>query len=290
MKQISCLYYTLACILFLSITACEKDNQVIEDEIPVGIKSDFTERCPSAEILTYQGYSGGISQIDFVDKERNEASIWYINENWKMTHTKIADFFQLPAEAQESFINARYNGAKIEDIYKTERAGMDKSLYTLHFKYRWKKVENMEHYVFINDDGMYLATLMSRPNDPSQFVNLPEDHFNFIAEKYSGAEIRGYVNNGGYHVYFISHKDTLKYVSLRGLEMADRDFWRETRYEISLDTEIPDNVAEVLERNHPDFVYTNLYYIESPEGNAYLFQDKNSDCDLGYIIDEDIKP
>lgn len=290
MKQIYSLYYTLACILFLSITACEKDNQVTEEEIPAGIKSDFAERCPSAEISAYQDYSDGISQIDFVDKEQNEASIWYVNENWKMTHTKVADFYQLPAEAQESFINAKYYGAKIEDIYKTERAGMSKSLYTLHFKYRWKKVENMEHYVFINDDGMYLATLMSRPNDPSRFVNLPEDHFNFINEKYNGAEIRGYVNNGGYHVYFVSHKDTLKYVSLRGLEMADRDFWSETRYEISLDTEIPDNVAEVLKRDDPGFVYTNLYYVETPGGNAYFFQDKNSDSDLGYTISEDIKP
>ena len=57
---------------------------------------------------------------------------------------------------------------------------------------------------------------------------------------------------------------------------------------ISLDTKVPDNVARVLKRDNPDFVYINLYYIESPEGNAYLFQDKNDDRELGYTIAEDI--
>ena len=47
-------------------------------------------------------------------------------------------------------------------------------------------------------------------------------------------------------------------------------------------------MARVLKRDNPDFVYTNLYYIESPEGNAYLFQDKNDDRELGYTIAEDI--
>lgn len=47
-------------------------------------------------------------------------------------------------------------------------------------------------------------------------------------------------------------------------------------------------MARVLKRDNPDFVYTNLYYIESPEGNAYFFQDKNDDRELGYTIAEDI--
>lgn len=290
MKQIYSLYYTLACILFLSITACEKDNQVTEEEIPAGIKSDFAERCPSAEISAYKDYSEGVSQIDFVDKDKNEASIWYTGEVWKMTHTKVAGVQQLPLEVLESFFNAGYSDAKIEDIYKTERAGVSKSLYTLHFKYRWKMVEDMEHNVFINDDGMYLDLFMSTPNDPRCFVNLPQDHFDFIAGKYNGSEVRGYANDASIYKYYILHNDTLKCVSFRGGTMTDGGFWSETRYEISLDTEIPDNVAEVLKRDDPGFVYTNLYYVESPGGNAYFFQDKNSDSDLGYTISEDIKP
>ena len=43
-----------------------------------------------------------------------------------------------------------------------------------------------------------------------------------------------------------------------------------------------------LETGQSRFVYTNLYYIESPEGNALFFQDKNDDRELGYTIAEDI--
>jgi len=86
----------------------------------------------------------------------------------------------------------------------------------------------------------------------------------------------------------IRNMTTLKFVSFRGEVETDYYFWKETRYEISLDTKVPDNVARVLKRDNPDFVYINLYYIESPEGNAYLFQDKNDDRELGYTIAEDI--
>lgn len=135
---------------------------------------------------------------------------------------------------------------------------------------------------------MFLAVYTWTPNDPTWFVDLPKAHFDFIYKKYDGSEIRGYQNNGGYYDYFVLHNDTLKFVSFRGEVETDYYFWKETRYEISLDTKVPDNVARVLKRDNPDFVYTNLYYIESPEGNAYLFQDKNDDRELGYTIAEDI--
>lgn len=85
------------------------------------------------------------------------------------------------------------------------------------------------------------------------------------------------------------HNDTLKFVSFRGEDETDYYFWKETNGMKSVQiSKVPDNMARVLKRNNPDFVYTNLYYIESPEGNAYFFQDKNDDRELGYTIAEDI--
>lgn len=283
MKRVTFFYYIMACLLVVCITACDEDEPLIEDEIPETIKADFSKRHPSAKITNYQEYSSS-SQIDFIDQDQNEASIWYVDDIWKMTHTKIADFNQLSLEAQVTFENSKYRFAQFEDIYKTEREGMDRSLYTLHFLYQWKNVKDMTHYVFLNDDGMLLTVYTWTPNAPTWFVNLPKTHFDFIERKYDGAEIRGYQNNGGYYDYFVLHNDTLKFVSFRGEVETDCGFWKETRYEISLDTKIPENVARVLKRDNPDFVYTNLYYIESPGGNAYFFQDKNDDQELGYTI------
>lgn len=285
MKRTNCVFYVLVCML-LCFTACDKDNSSIEDEIPVAIKSDFSKRYPSVEITTFHNYSNGLDQIDFLDKEQNEASTSYVDEMWKMTSTKINDIDQLPVEVQNTFRELQYYDPQNLEIYKMERDGMEKSLYTLHFQYPWKKFKQMEHYVFINDDGLYITTVRWRPNDSRWFPYLPKDHFDFIADKYKGAEIRGYMNNGGYHVYFILHENIIKFVTFRGEVASDREFWAETRYELSKDAKIPENVIKVLNQEDPGFTYTHVYYVESNEGNEYLLQDKNRDNELGYYIDE----
>lgn len=286
MKRTACFYHVLACMLLICITSCDRDNSKIEDEIPAAIKNDFSERNPSAQIKAAQTYSDDLYLIEFTDQEQNEAMVWYANDTWKMTYTEVKDLHQLPQEVQNTFYNLGYGDAQNIEIFKTERDGIAKGLYTLHFQYRWKKVENVEHYIFINDDGFYLTKFTWTPNDTRWSAKLPEAHFDFIATKYNKAEIRGYVNNGGYFEYFILHNDTLKCVTLRGEDITDREFWKETRYELSIDTKIPENVARALKHNDPDFTYTHLYYIESGEGNAYFFQDKNRDNELGYTIRE----
>ena len=53
MKRINCIHYIVACMLLMCITACDKENSTIEDEIPAAIKSDFSKRYPSAEITSF---------------------------------------------------------------------------------------------------------------------------------------------------------------------------------------------------------------------------------------------
>ena len=74
MKRVPFFYYIMACLLSICITACDKEEQLIEDEIPEMIKADLSKRYPSVEILNYQEYSN-FSQINVIDKDQNEASI-----------------------------------------------------------------------------------------------------------------------------------------------------------------------------------------------------------------------
>ena len=41
MKRVPFLYYIMACLLSICITACDKEEQLIEDEIPEMIKADL---------------------------------------------------------------------------------------------------------------------------------------------------------------------------------------------------------------------------------------------------------
>lgn len=88
MKRVPFLYYIMACLLSICITACDKEEQLIEDEIPEMIKADLSKRYPSVEILNYQEYSN-FSQIDLMDKDQNEFSIWYVGDIWKIGRAHV---------------------------------------------------------------------------------------------------------------------------------------------------------------------------------------------------------
>ncbi len=135
--------------------------------------------------------------------------------------------------------------------------------------------------------GLFLSKFTWFPNNPKYFVDLPEYHFDFISEKYKGAEIRGYVNISD-HEYFILHEGKIKYIFFEEVSATEQSFWKETRYELSKDAIVPDNVAESLKKKDIDFTYTNLYYIETEQGNGYLFVDMNRDNELGYYVSENV--
>ena len=52
MKRINCIHYIVACMLLMCITACDKENSTIEDEIPAAIKSDLP-RLPAATLRSF---------------------------------------------------------------------------------------------------------------------------------------------------------------------------------------------------------------------------------------------
>ena len=75
MKRVPFFYYIMACLLSICITACDKEEQLIEDEIPEMIKADLSKRYPSVEILNYQEYSN-FSQIK--TKMKLRSGMWMI--------------------------------------------------------------------------------------------------------------------------------------------------------------------------------------------------------------------
>lgn len=291
MKLLNRFCCALTCTLFVLITSCNKDSRLeAEADIPQAIRNDFSKRYSAAEIVkVYRNDPGGWCQIDFIDEEQNRISATYENEAWAMAYTKIDHIRLLPVKVWQAFEQAGYGDAQtFENIYKTERAGIERPAYTIDFLYTWKGIDNVTHNITIDEDGLLLDIIGYDRIDPRMGVTytLPESHLGFIAGKYKGAEIRGYVYDLGMHKYFILHENTVKHVFFGGEIETEYRFWRETKYEISIDTAVPDNVIEVLKQMDPAFSYTNLYYIESETGNAYHFENRNHEQNLGYCIGE----
>lgn len=251
---------------------------------------NFADKFPNAKINNYSNYletfsSNKIWKIDFTDKSGSKSIAWYMSDGtWKMTQTELKTINDLSPEAKDAFTSSIYGSAKVEGIYKTERDSISNSLYTISFKYPYLESKDEMHYSFINDDGLFLNTYAKSEYDAVSIVNLPKKHFDFILKKYKDAEIRGYINNSGMHEYFILHEDKIKFVLLEW--SSSRGLWKETRYELDIDFVLPDNVIKYMDRVAPDFVYTNIYYIETELVNKYflLYKPKEE----GHYISEDI--
>lgn len=285
------LQHLIVYLLFISISACSEDNQWNPNtEIPTAISSDFAARYKAAKITNIdQNIPTGFFQINFINENKNETSSIYLNEIWEMTYTKLADIEELPAKVRQAFREAGYiNVQTINDVYKIDRKDLEWSTYTIHFLYPTKQADKVTHNVIIDNDGLLLKTQTSSLNDQLFAPMSTKDQQNFIFNKYKGAEIRGYLHNFGRYEYLVYHNNVIKSVLFEGENSTEPRFWKETEYEINLDSKIPDNVLKELKRADSDFTYTNIYLVETPTGNTYKFIDKKTINDFGYCISDQI--
>lgn len=291
MKQINFIKYVLICTLFVFSIACDKDDS-IKESIPVKVQTEFESKFPDARISDYSKYqepltSEEIWEIEFTINGGYDAKAWYKTDGtWKMTQTKLKNVSELTSEAEEAFASSIYGNEKVYEIYKTERDKIQGNLYTLAFKLPSQESEDEVSYVFINDDGLLLNKYTWSEYDARSIVSLPEKQFNFINDTYEDAEIRGYINNSGLHEYFILHDETVKFVFFAWSN--SKSTWTETRYELDIETVLPDNVIAYMDRVAPGFVYTNIFYIETELVNKYYLVDKSDPKEVGHYVNEDI--
>lgn len=275
----------LIAVLILHLTACDSDNlsHEMQKELPVAVQHDFKQRYGNALISFCNNYSEGIQEIKFTDKMNNLISAFYKDDKWKLSITKFESFKKLPVEIQLSFKSSPYADAKIEEIERIERCEFSHTLYRFYFQFPRKGSIGVVHEVLMNEDGLLIQTFNYQLNNQRWFVGLEKEQLAFITEHYIDADIRAYLNDLGYDSYYFIENKQLKQISF------DNDNkWKETRYELSEDTKLPDNILLWLQKNDAEFNYTKIVYIESPSGNAYLLVDEKSENDKGYIIGEHI--
>lgn len=288
MRLISKFYYVLIGILFLCIVGCSDDDHVEnKNKTPQVILDDFNKRYPSVSILSISNDGVKIHRISFLDEDKNEGISIYVDKIWEMSQLKLKDQNKLPQKVQKAFDATKYIGVPLWYVYKTDRAGIERSLYTLHFLFPLHDIGEVTHDVLINDDGLLLDVLTSGLNDQTWCPHLGEGrtvHTDFIAEKYKGSDVRGYIFNTGMHEYFVLHEGIVKFIYFGTSDSSERGFWKKTEYALDIEAEIPDNVIHYLKNEYPDFNYTDIVYREELFGDSYCFIDKNDPSEKGYII------
>lgn len=141
----------------------------------------------------------------------------------------------------------------------------------------------MTYEVLMDEEGVWLHTYNRDLPNNYWYQAVQPGELDFIQKRYPGSDVRGYINDGGYNVYFFIQDGVIKQISFSPVNC-----WYETRYELPFDTSLPDLLVEWLEREEPDFSYTKIFYVESPEENAYELINENTPNNEGIIVRESL--
>ncbi len=137
------------------------------------------------------------------------------------------------------------------------------------------------HTLVIDSEGLVLKSCGYELCDIAWMEPFPSD-IDWISEHYRDATVLGYVYDRGWDNYLIMHNGMLKSVFFDSNNRGAK--WKETRYALPEDVTIPDRVLDALHAINPDFTYTEITFVETPNGNYYTFVDATRPDRLGYNI------
>ena len=282
----------LLAIAALTLVSCNSGNDVPtvkENELPEAIANDFNSRCGDNTIeYVYSGsdfYRHTGQQETMVyskDKAGNETLVAYADNVWNRTVKTLSDINDLPSDVQWSFSKELTGTAKYEfhEISEVSQSCISGKYYVLCYLLYDSSVPSV-HTLVIDGEGTVLKSCGYELNNTAYVRPLPAD-IDWISERYKGATVLGYVNDGGRDNYLIMHDGVVKSVLFDSNNIDPR--WKETRYALHKGGTVPTRVLDTLHTLHPDFTYTEITFTETPTGNYYTFIDGTRPDRLGYNI------
>lgn len=272
--------YWFLCLLVL-VTACNDDNCTEQNlKLTENIEKDIIKRFPDAVINSVRSYDNDIVsgiEVHLTDRNTNDVSVFYSRDICMLTVCKIRNFHNLPYAVKSAFAHSMYgtmNKEHINGIECIEYYDLNHAMYKIDFTYFVPGTGELYTLLMFNEDGYMLPVIHHSLNNPWWHKSVNLNQKNFIVSKY-GADIRAYHNDGGYDCFYVLDGNKLKYVSFCGNQ------WKSTTYDVPV-KDVPSGVKDVLYESYPDFKYTQVSFIESPEKNVYQFL---NDDGKGYFVD-----
>ena len=279
MKKIYCL---LLGILPFFTTACSNDDdEITPEKLSAEVKQHLQQCYADAEIKSFYNWPNSSvpgTEVNLVDKDGNEVSIFYRDfKNLSLTVTKYARFENLPSSVRNGFYASPFGNMKkdrIDNIECDDYAQLPNKMYRFEFTYYVPGSGELYTQLIFNENGYMLPVNHGFTNKAWPNPVIDHGDVEFINRHY-GVDIRSYENLGGTKSYYVMDRDILKQVNFRDSK------WKSTVYPLSLDTEVPENVLKSLYVSEPDFKYTTLNRVETPNGDGYQFLNEKGN---GYII------
>lgn len=293
-KLISSLFaYGVLVTATLAVASCNSRNEIPtekENELPEAIAKDFNSRHEDNTIEhVYTGpdfYRHTGQQETMVyskDKAGNEVFTAYVDNVWNRTVQTLSDINKLPHSVWLALSEEVPGTATHEfrDIKEVTQAYISGKYYVLCYLLYGSSIPDI-HTLVIDSEGTVLKSCGHELNNTAYVRPLPSD-IDWISENYNGATVLGYVNDMGDDDYLIMHNGVLKSVLFESNNLDTE--WKETRYALPKDMTVPDHVLDTLHATHPDFTYTEVTAVETPNGDYYTFVDGTRSDRLGYNIE-----
>ena len=260
-----------------------------ENNLPEVIAKDFNNRYGDniiEHVYTGTGFYRHTEQPEISiyskDKDGNESLVAYVDNSWNRTVQTLSDINKLPDNVQLSFFKEIPDTAKYEfwEIKEVTQACISGKYYVLCYLVYDSSIPSL-HTLVIDSEGMVLKSCGYELNNTA-YVRPFSTDIDWISEHYKGAIVRGYVNDMGDDEYLIIHDEVLKAVLFNSNTREAK--WKETRYDLPEGMTVPSHVLDTLHAIHPDFTYTEITVVETPNGNYYTFVDGTRPDRLGYNI------
>lgn len=148
----------LSLFIAISLTSCEKDDDIRTSQVPDGVMATFQAMYPQAEYVEWEKKKNGYYVADFF-AAGSDLKVW-INKNgaWSMTESDIS-LADLPEAVQNAFKSSQYADWHIEDLDKYERT--DRTFYLIEIEKKGKR----DRKLFYAEDGKLLKDEQDKEND-----------------------------------------------------------------------------------------------------------------------------
>lgn len=283
----------LAAAITLVLSSCNSENEtpINYNSLPEVIANDFNNRYGANNIEhIYTGtdfYRHTGQQETYVyckDKAGNELLVVYVDNVWNRSMLTLSDINKLPDNVQKILSNelpdTAYEFWKIKEI---SQACISGKYYELCYIVQDSSMnKNWLHTLVIDSEGTVLKSCEYELNN-NAYVRPFSTDIDWISEHYRDATVLAYVNDLGCDNYLIMHNGVLKSVLFDSNNLDAK--WKETRYALPEGTAVSSHVLDTLHTKYPDFTYTEVFVVENPGGNFYLFIDGTRADRLGHYIE-----
>ena len=218
------------------------------------------------------------------DNAGNECVVVYVDNAWNRTVRMLSDIDQLPITVQYRLLTVNREAGNDEflEIKEVTQASINGTYYILCYLQDTPKLKNLVHTLVIDSKGTVVKACTYKLND-AEYTGTISSDMEWISMHYKGSKVLGFVNDSGYDNYLIMHDGVLKSVYFRISSKGTT--WKETCYPLPKGTTVPSNVLDSLHADYPDFTYTEVSIVETPDGIVYLFTDGNSPDRLGHYVE-----